>query len=309
MCANHPDTPGIMREVSGRLCRNYRPKPPEPGADARRIVLTNGMVAYVDAADYEEISKHSWRLVSGGYAGRYEKRVPILMHRQIMDPPEGMVVDHIKGNRLDNTRANLRVCTPAENARNRAKPANATSRYIGVFYDTNHKKWAAATHLEGRRKFAGYFDDEEDAARAYDCAAVLYVGEFARLNFPEEWPPERRARVRALRHAESVERKGKAKKAAAKESPTQNAGRPPQDARRSRNSPRVTGHGPPHRRGPDARHETQNARRNPAGPRVTRHETRKDRDLRCGDSGRVVGFPNAVFRVWGPCSAHRSFDV
>ncbi|MEN6577276.1 MAG: HNH endonuclease [Phycisphaerales bacterium] len=202
MCANHPDTPGIMREVPGRPCRNYRPRPPEPGADAKRIVLTNGMVAYVDAADYEEISKHSWRLASGGYAARYEKRVLILMHRQIMNPPAGMVVDHIKGNRLDNTRAHLRVCTPSENARNRSKCGNATSRYFGVCYNKRRRKWIASIKVEGRVREVGFSYDEKEAARAHDDAAVRNFGDYVRLNFPEEWPPERRAQVRAERDEE-----------------------------------------------------------------------------------------------------------
>ena len=115
MCANHPDTPGVMQEVPGRPCRNYRRKPPEPEAQAERILLTNGMVAY---------------------AGRFENRKLIFMHRQIMNPPKGMVVDHIKGNRLDNTRAHLRVCTHSENSQNRAKVAGAASQYIGVVYNS-----------------------------------------------------------------------------------------------------------------------------------------------------------------------------
>jgi hypothetical protein len=77
MCANHSDTPGIMREVPGRPCRNYRPKPPEPGAQAKRIVLTNGMVAYVDACDYEEISRYTWCLVI-----RRLRRFPQIQSRQ-----------------------------------------------------------------------------------------------------------------------------------------------------------------------------------------------------------------------------------
>jgi len=207
MCANHPDTPGIMREVPGRPCRNYRPRPPEPGADAKRIVLTNGMVAYVDAADYEEISRYTWHLASGGYAGRRENHKLIFMHRQIMDPPEGMVVDHIKGNRLDNTRANLRVCTPTENARNRVKNAGSASRYIGVSFNKmlKRKKWVAKIPLDGKYKHIGRFADELDAARAYDYAAVLHLDDYARLNFPEEWPPERRAQVRAQRDDDTRE--------------------------------------------------------------------------------------------------------
>jgi len=200
MCANQPGRFGIPTITPwGRVCCNYRPRGEGPDASAKSIRLTNGMIAYVDAADYEEISRHTWLLGGGGYAGRSEKRKWVFMHRQIMNPPEGMFVDHIHGNRLDNTRAHLRLCTLAENARNRMKRVNATSRYRGVSYSKNRRKWVVALPQEANQKFVGAFDDELDAARAYDRAAVLYLSDSARLNFPDEWPPERKAEVRAQR--------------------------------------------------------------------------------------------------------------
>jgi hypothetical protein len=202
LCANHPDAPGHERETSsGRICRNHRPRPKTPDlADGavRRIPITGGLYAYVDAADYEVISRHHWRLVGGGYAGRYEKGKCVLMHRQLMNPPKGMVVDHVSGNRLDNTRNNLHVCTPAENCRNRPKRRGSSSVYLGVYWVKQRNKWMAVICLGGKRnRTIGYFDDETDAARAYDRAAVVHFGEAARLNFPDEWPPQRRRRIHA----------------------------------------------------------------------------------------------------------------
>ncbi|MEN6424528.1 MAG: HNH endonuclease [Phycisphaerales bacterium] len=278
MCANHPDTPGILREVPGRPCRNYRRKPPEPGAEAKRIILTNGMVAYVDAADYEELSRYTWHLASGGYAGRYEKRVLILMHRQIMNPPEGMVVDHIKGNRLDNTRAHLRVCTPSENARNRSKCGNATSQYFGVCYNKRRRKWIASIKVEGRVKEVGFSYDEKEAARAYDYAAVRNFGDYVRLNFPEEWPPERRAQVRATRHAESVERKRNTKKAAAKGE--SDAKRRTPAARRVTKSKQPTGHRSRATASKRPRRKTRHAKRTTKPGRTTGHKPRPTRRQR-----------------------------
>ncbi len=206
MCANRPGHFGIPRITPlGPVCCNYRRKGEGPDASAKSITLTNGMVTYVDAADYEEISRYTWRLVSGGYAGRYEKRKCVLMHRQIMNPPEGMFVDHLHGNRLDNTRAHLRICTPSENALNRRKNAGSASRYVGVYYNKKRKKWIVLVRLNGKYKFVGQFDDEIEAARAYDRAAVERLDDFARLNFPQEWPPERRAEVRAQRDADRKE--------------------------------------------------------------------------------------------------------
>ena len=68
----------------------------------------------------------------GGYAVRYEKGKMIYMHREIMQPPEGMIVDHKSRNKLDNSRDNLRVCTREENMRNRAKAIRCSSRFKGV---------------------------------------------------------------------------------------------------------------------------------------------------------------------------------
>jgi hypothetical protein len=142
-CANHPESPGREREIPyGKVCRNYRlkPKTPEPSDETvKRIPITGGLTAYVDAADYEAISRYNWRLVSGGYAGRYERGKYVLMHRQIMKPPKGKVVDHIHGNRMDNTRANLRLCTPAENSRNQLKHRGSASQYFGFYYKRKDK--------------------------------------------------------------------------------------------------------------------------------------------------------------------------
>ena len=68
-------------------------------------------------------------------------------------------------------------------------------------------KWFAKIYFEGRRIWLGYFLHETEAARAYDAKAVELFGEFAHLDFPEEWPPDRRAQIRA-RHAEGKGEKG-----------------------------------------------------------------------------------------------------
>jgi len=199
MCANQPGRFGIPALTPLRVCPNFRPKGEGPDASAKSITLTNGMVAYVDAADYEELSRYTWQLVSAGYAARHEKGKWVFMHRQIMNPPEGMQVDHIHRNRLDNTRAHLRICTASENARNRGKRADATSRYIGVSYDKKRKKWLAYIRLERKLRQLGAYKDEIEAARAHDYAAVQNFDDYVRLNFPDEWPPERKAEVRARR--------------------------------------------------------------------------------------------------------------
>lgn len=212
-CGNHPQYPGEIHEVSGMACRNYRRKPPVPECDYRVIPLGNGSYAYVDAADYEWLSRWAWSVVGGGYAARNDNGKTVLMHRQIMKPRKGKFVDHKDGNRANNCRSNLRVCTRKENMRNLRKQNGSVSRFKGVTYCKRMDKWFARCWYERGDHYLGSFDDEAEAARAYDRRAVEALGDFARLNFPREWPPDRKAEVRAQWQAA---RKNRAKRKNAK---------------------------------------------------------------------------------------------
>ncbi len=199
-CANHPQWPGQLREVPGVPCRNYQPRPALPETDVRLIPLGDGFYAYVDAADYEWLSRYNWRVVNG-YACRHEKNKSILMHREITQAPKGKVVDHIDANKLNNCRFNLRVCTAAENQFNQRKRRGSYSQFKGVQYRKKQRRFYVECRFAGTKHWLGFFDDEIEAARAYDRKAVELHGEYARVNFPEEWPPERRAQVHAQRDA------------------------------------------------------------------------------------------------------------
>ena len=194
-CANHPTSFGRMRRTPAcGICPNYRPRPGEPQGDVRLIPLGDGYYAYVDPADYEWLSQWKWHM-QGGYAVRYEKKKLIFMHRQITDAPKGKVVDHKNRNRLDNTRINLRICTHAQNTQNARKIQGTYSRFKGVSYRKERDKYFAQIYQNGDQNYLGLFAKETDAARAYDRKAVELFGEFARVNFPEEWPADRRAQV------------------------------------------------------------------------------------------------------------------
>jgi len=160
----------------------------------RRIALTQGRFALVDPADYENLRRHKWRLCKTKsknvlYAERSIRRSDgtysrILMHRQLIQPPGGYVIDHVNGCGLDNRRANLRLATAAQNAWNAGKRSGG-SGYKGVWLAKQKGLWRASIVCCGRRKHLGYFRDKRDAANAYDRAARQYHGEFALLNFPK----------------------------------------------------------------------------------------------------------------------------
>ena len=110
---------------------------------------------YVDDEDYEWLSKHKWCLSSNGYALRTikhnGKRKKLRMHRLIMNLSDQKVfVDHINGNKLDNTRSNLRLCTNAENTRNRGANKNNISGIKGLCYDKRFNRWKAQISLNGK---------------------------------------------------------------------------------------------------------------------------------------------------------------
>ena len=214
-CGNQPDSPGRLKECPhGTVCRNYRVKPPVPQGDGvKTIPLGDGLYAYVDAADFEWLNQWHWR-VHGGYAARHEnhngKPKVVFMHREIMKPPKGKIVDHANGNKYDNTRANLRNITPGQNQHNRRKQRGASSIYKGVTYYNAGRCWRAFLTCGKECYYLGQFDSEVEAARAYDYKAVEVFGEFARPNFPDEWPDERRQEVHATWLREQAKQKAKA---------------------------------------------------------------------------------------------------
>ena len=162
--------------------------------DMKQIRLTQRMVALVDDADFEQLSKHKWCAVRARgrwYAVRSipmekGKQTTIRMHRFIMNAPRDQQVDHLDGNGLNNQRSNLRICTSAQNNRNRRKMVGTSPVFKGVYWNKENQRWHAQITQNGHRHHLGYFDNEIDAAYAYDAAARKHFGEFACINFPRK---------------------------------------------------------------------------------------------------------------------------
>jgi len=106
----------------------------------------------------------------------------IRMHRLILKAQKGQQVDHINGNGLDNRKDNLRFCTSSQNYQNSRKRKNCSSKYKGVWWHKQSKKWQTGIVLNYKNYHLGYFTNEIEAAKAYDLTAAEFFGEFARLN-------------------------------------------------------------------------------------------------------------------------------
>lgn len=155
----------------------------------KEIQLTRGCVALVDDEDLEILSNYSWYCLRGGYAaasvgGRKNKRM-IYMHRLILNLTDPKLqVDHINHNPLDNRKENLRVCSHNKNGKNlKVRTSdNKTSKYKGVYWDKSRNKWTSRIKVNYKGIFLGRFVLEQDAAVAYNQAAIKYFGDYACLN-------------------------------------------------------------------------------------------------------------------------------
>ncbi len=154
----------------------------------------------VDDADFEWLNQWKWTATNRNrphrktlYAERKDVTVAskpgISIHRLIMNTPSGLFTDHIDGNGLNNQRANLRICTQSQNQMNtgpkaigRNKTGVKTSKYKGVWWNKDSGKYESQIKTAAGTIWHGKFIVEDDAARAYNEAAKIHYGEFARLN-------------------------------------------------------------------------------------------------------------------------------
>lgn len=141
----------------------------------------------VDEDDYQKFSQHKWHLNGDGYVRRSPRingvKTHVSLHREIMEAPKGTHVDHINGDPLDNRKANLRLVTNSQNQMNRVP--NAGRKYKGVFKNSKTGDWEARIGINRENqgyKYLGIFKTQEEAAQAYNVAAQMIFGKFAKLN-------------------------------------------------------------------------------------------------------------------------------
>lgn len=152
------------------------------------IELTKGVETIVDVEDLPQLLNHVWHANKTGNDGKYRARTTIvdgddryteLMHRFIMEPGDGEIVDHINRNPLDNRKENLRLVDHSTNRRN-TDTINSETGYRGVF--RNGKSFTARIHENGKQICLGTYETPERAAKAYDDYVVENYDEHAATN-------------------------------------------------------------------------------------------------------------------------------
>lgn len=150
-----------------------------------RVPLNDSKTALVDDCDAWVLLYH-WRVYEDtGYVYRQVTRPDgrlqnIRMHREIMGAPAGKDVDHVNGNRTDNRRKNLRVCSRSDNLKNKTRRrSDNKSGVTGVFYNSAMRKWTAQIQVNRKPKHLGLFTTLKEAATARRAAEKLHYGAFA----------------------------------------------------------------------------------------------------------------------------------
>lgn len=155
---------------------------------AKQIPVPSGHAVLVDETDLRALRFYHWRVhktMSGRiYAAtrnRFTGKI-LYMHRFLMKAPAGSDVDHIDGDGLNNQRSNLRLCSRKENVRNSRPQVGRSSRFKGVHLCPDSGRWHARIVVDGKKVHLGRFTREGEAAAAYNKAARIHFGQFARVN-------------------------------------------------------------------------------------------------------------------------------
>lgn len=145
------------------------------------LILSQGKQAIIDDEDFEFLNQRKWSFRSDGYAVGRDKGKLVRLHRFIMRTPNGMLTDHINGDRLDNRKSNLRICNDLQNCWNRHSKAKNFSGVQGVYWNKSLKKWRAKITVNRKHIHIGLYELKEDAIKARQKAEIKYFGEYSAL--------------------------------------------------------------------------------------------------------------------------------
>ena len=157
----------------------------------KKLKITGKIIKYalVDDDMFDYLNQWKWNINKEGYVkrgqytrtkdGKY-KRTEVKLHRLVLQTPKGMVTDHINGNKLDNRRENLRICTQQQNTWNQ-KPYGK-SGVVGVWFDKARNKYVAHIGGNGKKTTIGRYNTLEEAIDARDTEARKRYGDFAYQN-------------------------------------------------------------------------------------------------------------------------------
>lgn len=143
-------------------------------------ITSSGIRFKFDLDDWNKVTKHSWSVLRSGYLVCTYHGQQLRLHRLIANAPQGMVVDHINGDILDNRRSNLRVTTQKNNSRNTKIAKNNSTGVTGVSLNSNGK-YRARIMVNRHEIFLGIYDTLAEAAKARKHGEEKYFGEFARV--------------------------------------------------------------------------------------------------------------------------------
>lgn len=144
----------------------------------------------IDSSDFQLVSKYTWFKGKRGYpTAHYSRKLKassrtFTLHRLLFGFPESGDIDHIDGNKMNNRRENMRLCSHQQNMFNQKKRCTNSTGYTGVSFSKSAKKYEAYIHHNGKKKNLGLYRTAVEAAIARDKAALEYFGEYARLNLP-----------------------------------------------------------------------------------------------------------------------------
>ena len=152
----------------------------------KEIYLSNYKeIILIDNSDYEMLMQYNWCIADGYAITSLEIngiKTTKRMHQFLLDTLSGLEIDHIDNNRLNNQRKNLRMVTHQQNMMNKSKQNGCSSKYKGVCWDNSRNKWISYIKKNNRCKHLGRFNNEKDAANAYNERAKELFGEYANLN-------------------------------------------------------------------------------------------------------------------------------